>query len=269
MLTNDLDVRDREHGGLLGFVEDHLGIIYRNDEDQDLYNAAIEETDVIDDYHMILNLRQYPDRLSPFASGEDKEGDQVHYLRRYSLTSLTLMFFSFSFVGWLWEVLLHIINDGRFVNRGVMHGPWLPIYGSGAILILIVLFRYRRRPVLEALLTILLCGGVEYFGSWYLEMTKGMKWWDYSGYFINLNGRICAEGLTVFMIGGMAAVYLLAPLLDNRLKKIRRPIKTVICILLVLIFSYDMYYSQSHPNTGKGITDYGEVSYRIEERGHQ
>ena len=269
MMTNDLDVRDLEHEGLRGFVEDHLGIIYKNDEDQDLYNAAIEETDVIDDYHQILNLRQYPDRLSPYVSENRKESDQIHYLRRYSLTSIILMFFSFSFVGWLWEVLLHIINDGRFVNRGVMHGPWLPIYGSGAVLILVMLFRYRRKPVVEATLMILLCGVVEYLGSWYLEVTKGLKWWDYSGYFINLNGRICAEGLTVFMIGGLAAVYVLAPLLDNRLKKISRPLKAMICLLLLLAFGYDMYYTHDHPNTGKGITDYDEVSYRTDQKGRQ
>ena len=261
MMTNDLDVRDLKHDGLRGFLEDHFGIICKYDFDESMYNAAIEETDIIDDYHQILNLRQYPNRLSPLASAvSDKKGDQVHYLRRYSLSSLVMMFFIFSFVGWLYEVLLHIINDGRFVNRGVMHGPWLPIYGSGAILILLLLFRFRRKPFLEATLTILLCGGVEYAGAWYLETTKGMKWWDYSGYFLNLQGRVCAEGLTVFLMGGLVCVYLLAPLLDDKLKKIKRPLAALICIILLLVFSYDVTYSYKYPNTGKGITDYGEVT---------
>ena len=265
MITNDLDVRDLKHDGLRGFFEDKLGLIYKYDEDEKTYDAAIEETDVIDDYHQILNLRQYPDRLSPLASDlPDKNGDQVHYLRHYPLSSIVLMFFIFSTVGWLYEVLLHIINDGCFVNRGVMHGPWLPIYGSGAVLILMLLFRFRRKPLLEAGLMVLLCGVVEYFGSWFLEFTKGLKWWDYSGYFINLNGRICAEGLLVFMIGGLAAVYLLAPLIDDQLKKIDRRILALICVLLLLMFGYDGYHSIQNPNTGKGITDYGEVSCRID-----
>ena len=42
----------------------------------------------------------------------------------------------------------------------------------------------------------------------------GTKWWDYSGYFLNLHGRICAEGLLVFGVGGMIVVYILAPLID-------------------------------------------------------
>ena len=57
---------------------------------------------------------------------------------------------------------------------------------------------------------VVLCGVVEYFTSYYLEVTQGKKWWDYSGYFLNLNGRICAEGLLVFGVGGMAIVYALA-----------------------------------------------------------
>ena len=75
-----------------------------------------------------------------------------------------------------------------------MHGPWLPVYGSGVAMIVLVLARWRRNPAAEALLTIVLCGFVEYMTSWYLEATKGMRWWDYTGYFLNLDGRICGEG---------------------------------------------------------------------------
>lgn len=38
---------------------------------------------------------------------------------------------------------------------------------------------------------------VEYFTSYYMELTPGKKWWDYSGYYLNLNGRICAEGFSL------------------------------------------------------------------------
>ena len=53
----------------------------------------------------------------------------VNYDKNYTLTSYILLFFAFSFIGWSWEVVLHLINDGVFVNRGTMYGPWLPIYG--------------------------------------------------------------------------------------------------------------------------------------------
>ncbi|MBO7633325.1 MAG: putative ABC transporter permease, partial [Lachnospiraceae bacterium] len=165
---------------------------------------------------------------------------------------------AFSFVGWIWEVSIHLVEDGMFVNRGVMHGPWLPIYGSGALMILIVLNRFRKNPWLEFLLAIVLCGVVEYFTSWLLEVNHGgTKWWDYTGYFININGRICAEGLLVFGIGGMAVVYFLGPLLDNVLRRIRGRYIFPLCAILVIAFAIDMIYSHYYPNMGVGITDYG------------
>ena len=104
---------------------------------------------------------------------------------------------------------------------------------------------------------VILCGMVEYFTSYYLELThNGQKWWDYSGYFLNLNGRICAEGLLVFGMGGMAFAYVLAPLLDNLIRRIRVRLLIPVCLLLLCIYAADSVYSSGHPNTGKGITDY-------------
>lgn len=51
--------------------------------------------------------------------------------RNYKLVHLLLMFFVFSVAGWLWEVMLSYVTEGSFVNRGVLHGPLLPIYGRG------------------------------------------------------------------------------------------------------------------------------------------
>ena len=119
-----------------------------------------------------------------------------------------------------------------------------------------VLYKLRGKPIREFIATILLCGCVEYFTSWLLELIHdGEKWWDYSGYFLNLHGRICAEGLLVFGLGGMAIVYFLAPLLDTVIRRFRSRVLMPICLVL-LIIGCDQIYSCSHPNTGKGITDY-------------
>lgn len=159
-----------------------------------------------------------------------------------------------SFVGWCWEVSLHLVEDGVFVNRGVLHGPWLPIYGVGSLLVLILLKRFREKPVVQFTLTVVVCGIVEYGTAWVLETKYGQKWWDYSGYFMNIDGRICAEGLLVFGLGGLAIVYLIAPLLDNLLKKVNRKALLLAAIMLISLFSFDQIYSVKHPNTGVGIS---------------
>ena len=160
-------------------------------------------------------------------------------MRHYSLWSLIVIFLSMSMFGWLWEVGMHLVSYGEFVNRGALHGPWLPIYGTGAVLILTVLNRFRKNPALEFGAMIVLCGFLEYMTSLVMEIvTGGTKWWDYSGYFLNLNGRICAEGLLVFGIGGMAIVYIIAPVIDDLMGRLNeRKVMTVCTVLLVLFLA--------------------------------
>ena len=203
----------------------------------------------------------YPTRLHPIPEKEKRTWlANLNYLRFYSVWSLVMMFFALSFVGWLWEVSLHLITEGELVNRGVLYGPWLPIYGSGSVLILLLLYSFRKKPALEFILAMALCGTVEYFTSLYLELAnQGMRWWDYTGYFLNLNGRICAEGLLVFGIGGMAIVYVLAPFLDGLFRRIPEKILIGAAVALLLIFGADQLYSMGHPNQGEGITS-GEAA---------
>ena len=113
----------------------------------------------------------------------------------------------------------------------------------------------------------LLCGVEEYTTSFVLEQTAGMRWWDYTGYFLNLNGRICGEGLLVFALGGMAAVYLLVPVIDGAVTRIKPKILIPVCVALLVCFTADLVWSQVSPNTGEGITDYEQVSALPEEGG--
>ena len=248
--------------GIIGFLNNTFGITLFYGKEDEIYQEYMSQVIAIKHVNSVVSGKTYPIKMSKVydASKENmvkKWIRDLRYMRHYSVVSLVVMFFVVSFIGWIWEVILHLIEDGRFVNRGVLHGPWLPIYGAGGILILLLLFKFRKNPVLEFITAIILCGIVEYFTSWYLEIVhNGKKWWDYTGYFLNLNGRICAEGLLVFGLGGIAFVYIVAPMLDNILRKISMAILVPICVALIIIFMVDKIYSNDNPNEGKGITDY-------------
>lgn len=184
----------------------NFGITIFNRKDEDAFREAYRKRHARRQAEAVLDAQIYPIRLFILPeAGKRERQDYLQCMRRYSIPTLILMFFIFSFLGWCWEVGIHLIEDGVFVNRGVLHGPWLPIYGSGSILILTLLYRFRRNPGLMFVATVVLCGVIEYFTSVYLEyMHNGMKWWDYSGYFLNLDGRICGEGLLIFGLGGLA-----------------------------------------------------------------
>lgn len=246
-----------ELGGIKGFLEKWFGIMpLGSKKDLEHEKKISVRNNILRIWH-IVDGSVYPERLSPIKERRTKiKLTTPGYLRNYSIPSLIVMFFVFSFIGWLWEVSIHLVEDGEFVNRGVCFGPWLPIYGTGAILILIFLKRLRGNAVLEFAAAIVLCGIVEYWTSWHLEITKGQQWWNYSGYFLNLNGRICAEGLLAFGLGAMAIVYVLAPFLDNLIRRIKPTVLVSVCAALGILFAADVAYSSKHPNSGKGITDY-------------
>jgi len=185
-----------------------------------------------------------------------KKDFKSDYNQEYPIASLILFFFTFAFIGWTWEIMLHLVTEGTFVNRGTMFGPWLPIYGFGGLLILIVLKPFRTKAVSYLIVSMILAGTLEYSTAWYLETFKGMKWWDYTGYFLNLHGRICLEGLIVFGLGGAAVTYFVAPLLNYYYSKIKPKIAVSICTLLLILFGIDFIYSVNHPNVGEGITSY-------------
>lgn len=252
----DINMAQFKRKGIRGFLERNLGITLTYDEKEDLYNKTLEAKERYKSVKNILELKQYPDRLFSIKMVYTNEKlENTHYLRHYSLLSLIAIFFIICFGGWIWEVALNLVTNGTLVNRGVLHGPWLPIYGTGGVMILILLYRFRRNPALFIILTIILCGFVEYGTGTYLELTKGIKWWDYTGYFINISGRICAEGLLVFALGGVAITYVIAPRIDNLIRKADKKILKIICIILLIIFAFDLVYSGKHPNTGEGVTN--------------
>ena len=156
------------------------------------------------------------------------------------------------------ELLWCLFRNGYLESRsGLVYGPFNPVYGIGAVIMTLTLYRYRNRSSSISFFGGALVGSViEYLLSWGQETLFGSTSWDYSHMPFNLNGRICAEGLLAFGLGGLATVYLLAPALDNLLARAHRRIMAVVAIVLLVAYVGDNIYSSIVPNTGAGITDY-------------
>lgn len=244
--------------GFTGILSEWFGIRILHASAVNRYEEYREDLHQMQIGENILNGSIYPGRLAPAPMPfKFRESRTISADRSYSLVNLIMMFFIFCFVGWVWEVSLAFISEDMFVNRGTLHGPWLPIYGTGGVIILVLLKKLREKPALEFVAAMVLCGCLEYFSSWYLEMTHdGQRWWDYTGYFLNINGRICAEGLLTFGLGGLTIVYLLAPALDNLLSRIDARKLGIVAAVLLVLYCADQVYSAQHPNVGAGITDY-------------
>jgi uncharacterized membrane protein len=230
-----------------------LAEIYLNLRAEAIENK-IPNYELLKDEYLEKEGDTYPKEKYIYEEKNKKNLLNVNYESNYSLTSLILMFFTASIIGWFWEVGLHLFEYGSFVNRGVLHGPWLPIYGWGAVALLVLLRKYRKDPIKTFVLAITICGLIEYGTSWYLEIFKHARWWSYEGFFLNINGRVCLEGLLAFGIGGCAFIYFAAPVLESIYLKTNKNLKIILCIILTLFYLGDTIYSQKKPNTGIGIS---------------
>ncbi len=179
---------------------------------------------------------------------------RTDYHRRYKLEDLVFLFLAFAFIGYAWEVLYYLVETGTFINRGTLHGPWLPIYGFGGVGAVVLLQHFVDRPVRLFFLSIALCGTLEYTTAWFLETFLHTKWWDYTGYFLNIQGRVCLEGLLLFGVGCVAGVYLLAPMFDERFRHLPKKPRRVALFLGSCVFLLDVLYSVQHPNMAAGTS---------------
>ena len=127
---------------------------------------------------------------------------------------LVLLFFAYALLGWCIEVTLKYFQFHRFINRGFLTGPLLPIYGSGAVLITLAvdgLAPLESSVGTTFALSFVLCGTVEYLTSFVMEKRFHARWWDYSQKPMNLHGRVWIGNLILFGLGGVLIAKVLNP----------------------------------------------------------
>lgn len=164
------------------------------------------------------------------------------------------LFFLTAVFGWLWEGILYLFKDNMYVNRGFLIGPWLPIYGMGAVMLEALFHKWRDRPVRVFLFSMCLCTILEYVAGWYLESTWGIRWWDYSHAAFQLHGRICLLSSLLFGAGGMLLVWVVSPLFYGVYRRIPSKLRIIVGLLAIGLFVADAAYSAALPHVGKGIT---------------
>ena len=128
--------------------------------------------------------------------------------------NIYLLFWIYSFLGWVLETTLVSFKSRKFINRGFFLGPYCPIYGTGGVLLLF-LNGYRTDPFVVFILSIFICSLVEYLTSYFMELIYRVRWWDYSNRFFNINGRICLFNSVFFGLFGTLAVCFLNPYFTN------------------------------------------------------
>ena len=157
---------------------------------------------------------------------------------------LIVLFFLFSVVGWIMEVTLKFIQFRRFINRGFLIGPYCPIYGCGVVLVTVLVggFVGRNGTIGEIFLVgMVICGGIEYFSSWYMEKMFHARWWDYSQKPMNLSGRIWIGNLLLFGLACVIIVKWVDPLffawIENWSRGLLRGFAVGVAVIMISDFT--------------------------------
>lgn len=101
-----------------------------------------------------------------------------------------LYFLLFAFIGWLMETFYSLYELGHFTKRGFLYGPICPIYGWGALILVMYFTKYKGKSIKLFCYATIIFSIFEYVVSYGMDALFAAKWWDYTNEFFNLNGRI-------------------------------------------------------------------------------
>ena len=129
-------------------------------------------------------------------------------------------FIVYSFAGWLLESIYKTFYNKKFVNSGFLIGPYCPIYGIGALIMLLTLSFLKEKPALLFISSFFILSCWEYFVGLFLEKAFKTKYWDYSNIKFNIQGRVCLKNSIYWGILGLVFIEILHPFIETQIKQV-------------------------------------------------
>lgn len=162
----------------------------------------------------------------------------------YNYYNLFLLFFIYSFLGYIVESISVSLMEKKVVwNRGFLVGPYIPIFGTGAMTMILTLQKYKDDIVALFIMSMVVCLTIEYLCSLVAEKIFKLRWWNYSDKLFNINGRICLQNGILFGIGGVLIVKYVNTWIENLILLLPNFLMVTLSIILTIIFVSDTILS--------------------------
>lgn len=156
------------------------------------------------------------------------------------MSKLFVWFMLYSFIGWTYETTLYSVKNKKFVDSGMMYGCYCPIYGLGALAGIYLLSGVKSGAALF-FCSMLACCVLEYTASWLIEKLYGARWWDYSDWPMNINGRICLFAGMAFGFMSVLLVKSLHPAVAALTLMLPQRLLDIMAAALFLAFAVDLW----------------------------
>ena len=164
-------------------------------------------------------------------------------MQTQEICRLLLYFIIYSFLGWLLETIAKSIEQRKFINSGFLVGPFCPIYGFGAFIMLIFLNGFKENYISLFFMGMITLTVWEYLVGIMLEKAFKTKYWDYSKFKFNFQGRICLLHSTIWGVLGVIFITFIHPQVTNLINMISIEHIVFIDVLLYVILIIDCIYS--------------------------
>ena len=160
-----------------------------------------------------------------------------------NLIEILTYFVIYSFLGWVMESIVRSIAEKKLINTGFLHGPYCPIYGVGALIMMFFLQQFENKIAILFIASILILTIWEYIVGVFLETVFKTKYWDYSDQKFNIQGRVCLLNSIAWGVLGVIFVKILHPTIENVLKMINPQIIKYFTYIVSTILFTDMIIS--------------------------
>ncbi len=157
----------------------------------------------------------------------------------YTTGQWVLLFFFYCFCGWIWESCYVSVRQRQWVNRGFLQGPLLPIYGSGAIMILLATIPVENDLRLVYLFGMTAATALEYVTGAVMERLFRVRYWDYSSQRWNLNGHICLSSSIAWGFFSILMVRFIHPPIARLLLRVPAWCVDPLALALTAVFTVD------------------------------
>lgn len=156
------------------------------------------------------------------------------------LKELFLFFIIYAFLGWIIEVVYHVFTLKKFVNRGFLNGPVCPIYGYGAVIMLLVLDHVVDMPIYVFIVGAITASILEYVTGYVLERLFEVRWWDYSEMKYNIRGYVSLVFTILWGIASVILAELLHPLVLKFVGLFSLEVIDIFIVTTFIIISLDL-----------------------------
>lgn len=174
---------------------------------------------------------------------EDHNFDKITMLGIFCLIIVITGMF-----GWLYEFIFYYFNGGmkEFYWRGGNFLPWINVYATGSVMIYLLTYKYRKKPLKVFLLSVISTGILEYISGMFMLYVMGKRCWDYNNEILNfgnINGFVCLRSVLIFGIFAIILMYLIVPILFLLAKKMNKKVFLTISFTLCFIILIDEFYN--------------------------